>query len=188
MNNLTGNIQFVASEVKLEKVLNSLKFMACPHCGGRGFLNRHDWVYGNSPDCAAERVCRGRRAYCSNSNGRGGCGKTISFLFGWIVPKHSWDCSSLDRIFESLRGGSSVQEAWQGGGCGLSLSGLYHLLQRLRRQTDRLRTWLCGCCDPPESISCDYLYETLLHLKMAFPTAGVSSVEFQMRFQTTLIG
>ena len=187
MNNLTGNIQFVASEVKLEKAFNSLKFTRCPHCGARGFLNRHDWIYGNDPACASGNVCRGRRAYCSKRGRRGGCGRTISFLFGWIVPGHSWNCSFLDRIFESLRGGSSAQGAWQCGGCGLSLSGLYHLIQRLRKQTDRLRVRLCGCCSPPDGNSRDPLLETLLHLKTAF-AAGVSSMAFQMRFQTSLMG
>lgn len=187
MNDLSGKIQFVADKVKLEKVLGSLKVMVCPHCGARGFLNRHNLIYGNAPDCASERVCRGRRAYCSKRGRRGGCGRTISFLFGWIVPGHSWDCSFLDRVFESLRGGSSVQAAWQSGGCGLSLSGLYHLLQRLCKQTDRLRVRLCGCCSPPDGNSRDPLLETLLHLKTAF-AAGVSSMAFQMRFQVSLMG
>jgi hypothetical protein len=89
----------------------SLKRRACPHSGRRGTLNRHSLLSGNDPDSADGRCQRGQRAYCSRRGWRGGCGRSFSFFFADILPRHTVSSSWLWRLLVAWLTGLSLKGA-----------------------------------------------------------------------------
>lgn len=167
----------------LEKELCSLKQRRCPDCGRVGSLNRHDKLYGNDPEDASGRLLRGQRAWCSTRRRQGGCGCALTFMFAWVLPRHTWTCSLLSTVLEKLSGGASIKAAWEFASRGLSLESVYHLLRRFRLQTDAIRSALTSRCKPPDSMVSDPLLQTIEHLRSAFPNVPCPISAFQLHFQ-----
>ncbi|HID31649.1 MAG TPA: hypothetical protein EYP19_16830 [Desulfobacterales bacterium] len=71
---------------------------------------------------------------------------------------------------------------------GVSLEGIYHILQRLRARQDSIRTRLCSICPPPQSCHVDPLSQSVEHLRCAFPKAFNPASAFQVHFQIPLMG
>lgn len=180
-------LNFVHNERALEKELLSLKQKTCPNCGRRGTLNRHDWLYHNGVEACPTPAVKGKRVWCSNRGRRGGCGGTVTFLLEWILPRHSVTSDILWQVLELLLE-MSVMMAVKEITSGVSLEGVYHILQRLRTRQDFVRTRLCSICPPPRSRHVNPLSQSVEHLRCAFPEADNPISAFQTHFQAPLMG
>lgn len=181
-------IRFVRNEQELERVLGTLKQIRCAHCGRVGTLNRHDTVHGNDLGAADKQTDRGRRAWCSSRGRRGGCGRTTAIVFVRVLPRHSFTAPLLDKLIGGLSAEHSVQAAWEQGHLPVSIESAYHILQRLRRRVDTLRTALLARCAPPSSDHSDPLRQTAEHLRCAFASEPCAVEAFQYTFQTPIMG
>lgn len=179
---------FVEDEQALEKKLCSLKQNRCPGCRRRGTLNRHDKLQGHRPDHATDRHQRGQRAWCSNRGKRGGCGRTVTLIFQWVLPRHSFTAGLLGSLLQGLGRGLSRSQACARLRTHLSEEGALHLLHRFRRRLSAVRSALVRRCPPPPCRHRDPLIQTIQHLQCAFPTASCSVAAFQMAFQRPIMG
>lgn len=180
--------QFVVDSISLEKTLQQLKQRACPFCQRTGSLNRHSRLMGNDPECVEGRVQRGQRAFCSNRGNRRGCGRTFSMFFAYILPRHTFTAKLLWKALTGWLKGSSRKAAWESSGQPLTLDTFYHLLQRLRRKLDGVRSLLHRQCQPPHSRSSDPLRQTCEHLQALFAVDACPPEAFQRQLQTSLVG
>lgn len=180
--------RFVRDEQELEHTLGILKQLRCAHCGRVGTLNRHDTLHGNDLNAADKSTTRGRRGWCSTRGRRGGCGRTVAIVFVRVLPRHSFTAPMLDKILSGLCDGHSVQAAWRNSRLPVAVQTVHHLLQRLRRRLDALRTTLLARCAPPVSRHTDPLRQTAEHLRCAFATDSSAVEAFQYTFQAPLMG
>lgn len=181
-------IRFVRDEQELQQALESLKQTSCPHCRKTGTLNRHDTIHGNDLAEANKQTQRGRRAWCSNRGRRGGCGRTVVIVFVGVLPRHSFTAALLDMLLRGLPDGRSVSQICRSERVALPVESVYHLLQRLRRRLDALRTALCTRCAPPSSRHEDPLRQAAEHLHCAFASAPCAVEAFQYAFQMPIMG
>lgn len=168
--------------------LGKIKLMSCAHCGAIGTLNRHDTIYGNDPEAVDKQTIRGRRLWCSNRGRRGGCGKTMSLLFAWILPGHTFTAGALDRLLKRLCMGGSIQAAWEKSRSQAALQSAYHLLQRLRLRMGEIRSALLKICRNPASSQKDPMIATYEHLRRAFSGHESPTAAFQYRLQMAMMG
>lgn len=178
---------FVSDPVAIEKYLQGIKLQACPFCGKTGTLNRHSRMNGNDTRLASGTVNRGQRVFCSNRGRRNGCGRTFPVFFASVLPRHTFTAPLL---WKSLRGwltGSSIKASWESSGAPLSLDTFYHLLQRLRRKLDALRTALHALAPAPGGTTRDPLRQTLEHLRAVFATDPCPPERFQLRIQRPMM-
>jgi len=165
-----------------------LKQRPCPYCGKVGTLNIHDKIYGNKSDDKTDRCLRGQRGWCSNRGKRGGCGKTISFVFSWVLPRHSFTADILDHTLTELSSGSSVKTAHERCRTLLSLQGLYHLIKRFSLRIDALRTKLIEKSKPTVSTLSDPILQTFQHLQTVFSLDPCAISAYQQDFQVPIMG
>jgi len=71
---------------------------------------------------------------------------------------------------------------------GVSLEGIYHILQRLRRRQDEVRRRLCALCPPPTCDRPDPLRETAEHMRSALGRKNNPIEAYHLRFQVSLMG
>lgn len=107
------------------------------------------------------------------------------------------DAALLSRLFGGLLAGFSAKSAAESLRAPFTLETFYHLLARLRRRLDAVRTLLCRETGPPECASADPIVQTLAHLNAAFSSAVPGGCDgdgagmcawFQMRFQRPFLG
>jgi hypothetical protein len=179
---------FVPDAEVLEKFLRRLKHSACPFCDKTGTLNRHSRIQGNDTRLANGTVDRGQRVFCSNRGHRGGCGRTFPVFFARVLPRHTFTASLLWKALRGWLRGSSIKASWEAAGVPLALDTFYHLLQRLRRRLNELRTALHTLGAPPGSKASDPLRQTLEHLRGLFASGACPPERFQLRLQRPLLG
>jgi len=172
---------FVRDAGHLEKLLCELKQRRCPHCGRSGTLNRHDQIDGKALDGSGERVPRGRRVWCCRRGHSGGCGRTSALLFDWVLPGRSVTAPMVWGVLEGLARGQSVVQAHVQAARALSLEAIRAMLRRLRHGQALIRTRLPGA--PPPGELADPLFQTVAHLRCAFPSADCPVEAFQGAFQ-----
>lgn len=183
---MNRRIIFVCDEQELEKVLSRAKQDPCPHCGRIGTLNRHDRLTGNAPNQHSGHSVRGKRLWCSNRGARGGCGRTTSLLFAWVLPRHTFTAPLLSSLLGKVAAGSSVKAAWEGLDTLLALESAYSLMRRFRERIDFLRSMLFSHAKPPRSATVDPVVQTIEHLQRSFPDNAVSA--FQTTFAHPIMG
>jgi hypothetical protein len=160
----------------------------CPHCQRTGTLNRHSLLSGNDPDSADGRRQRGQRAYCSRRGQRGGCGRSFSFFFADVLPRHTVSATWLWRLLIGMLGGVSLKRAAESAAWPMALETAYALVRRVRGRLEVWRTRLCGRQAPPPSAQTDPALQTVEHLQGVFATEACALVEFQHQFQSPLMG
>lgn len=179
---------FVRDPDALEKALRGLKHSACPFCEKIGTLNRHSFIQGNDPGRVAGTVKRGQRVFCSPRGRRGGCGRTFPIFFAPVLPRHTFTAPLLWKAIAGWLAGASIKASWEAAGLPLALDTLYHLLQRLRRRLNELRTALHSLGAPPGSKASDPLRQTFEHLRGVFAADSCPPERFHLRLQRSLLG
>ena len=145
-------------------------------------------LYGNDPAQAQGQSARGQRVFCSNRGQRRGCGRTFSLFLAEVLPRHSFTATFLGQLLAGLLTQAGVKAATQSLRLPFALESIYHLLQRLRRRLDGVRTFLCRRRSAPESSQTDPLLQTIEHLQLAFVGSLCPVSEFQLAFQQPLLG
>lgn len=181
-------IHFVRKKKDCNQVLQNLKQTRCAHCRRMGTLNRHDRIQGNDPDSTNKQILRGRRVWCSNRGRRGGCGRTMRFVFTRLIQRHSVNAKMLSRLLKGLCEGGSVKRVWEENRLPVQLQSVYQLLRRFRDRLDAVRVALLSRCQPPGSHHTDPLLQTAEHLRCAFPGNQNPVEAFQHTFQTPIMG
>ena len=179
---------FVGDDAALAQTLRALKRRACPFCQRHGTLNCHSHIVGNDPQASQGRITRGQRAFCSNRGHRTGCGRTFPILLAFVLPRHTFNARLLWKALAAWLAGVSLKAAWEAAQLALALDTFYHLLQRLRRRLDLVRTALCVLQAAPPSAARDPLVQTLEHVRCVCRTPASPLEAFQLRWQRPLLG
>lgn len=102
---------YYASLAVIHQTTQLLQDYLCPHCALTGYLRSHGFVYRKQA-VARERVAVGKRVFCSNRDGNGGCGRTVQLRLdeGLIYLHYSAVCLMIFMLF--LLTGCSIQLAY----------------------------------------------------------------------------
>ena len=126
--------------------------------------------------------------FCSNRGQRGGCGQTFSVFLAQVLPRHTVRAGQLWQLLKQWLGGASIKSSTERLRLPFALETLYHLIGRLRRRLDALRSQLCRRAKAPESTQSDPLLQTAEHLQSTFAAAVCPLTEFQVVLQEPLLG
>ncbi len=105
-----------------------------------------------------------------------------------MLPRHTFTATLLWQLLAALLTKAGVRAAVQSLHLPFALESIYHLLQRLGRQSDRVRTCLCRRRKAPDSSQTDPLLQTVEHLQSVFTGTLCPVSEFQLAFQQPLLG
>jgi hypothetical protein len=151
-------------------------------------LNRHSKLYGNDPANAGAQAQRGQRVFCSDRGQRGGCGRTFAIFLAEVLPGHTVRAAHLWSVCRQLSPGGSIKAAVEAARPALALETIYHLLARVRRRLDVLRSCLCRRAPAPRSDQREPLLQTLEHLRSVAKEGVCPVSEFQVFFQQPFMG
>lgn len=110
----SGMQTFFADMNALERFtldLRSDPSLRCPHCKCEGQLISHGFVYKKRQ--GAKRQAVGKRIFCSNRQGRRGCGRTKRLYLGEDIPALQYGTRHLLVFIMSLLSLKSIQRAYQ---------------------------------------------------------------------------
>jgi hypothetical protein len=134
------------------------------------------------------RALRGQRVFCSPRGQRGGCGRTFSLFLAEVLPRHTVRAGQVWSLFQELLGGGSVKAAVEKLRLPYALETIYHLLGRVRKRLDVLRSWLCRRQRAPASWQSDPLLQTVEHLQKVWPGVVCPVSGFQVVLGCPLMG
>ena len=166
----------------------TLKQERCPFCGCAESLNRHSFLYGNDPVTPDGQILRGQRVFCSDRGQRGGCGRTFSVFLAPIFPRHTVSAPLLWPLLVQMLSGQSIKACAEALRLPFGLETLYHLLGRLRRRLDVVRSCLCRRQTAPASGQLTPLGQTVEHLQAVFGGASCPPADYQTHFGTAFLG
>lgn len=104
------------------------------------------------------------------------------------LPRHTLTASLVWRWLVELLAGLSVKAAAEKVRLPFALETVYRLRCRLARGLDRVRTRLCREQPPPVSRQAEALLQTVEHLRAVWPRSACPLTEFQLHFQSPLLG
>jgi hypothetical protein len=85
--------------------------LTCEKCSKRGQFVSHGFVYKKGHK--GERHIMGKRIFCSNRNGRSGCGRTTIIYLEDSIPALTYATSHVYAFVRSLMSGSSIRKAYK---------------------------------------------------------------------------
>ena len=97
---------FCRSDEEWDALAERLKLTACPHCKVVGTLIRHGYLRGFDDSSPRQKTVRARRVFCSNRNGRPGCGRTFSVWCADKIRRLSLTSGCLWRFLKHAVAGS----------------------------------------------------------------------------------
>ena len=136
----------------------------------------------------AGRCLRGQRIFCCNRGQRGGCGRTFSIFLAEVLPRHTVSASLLWQVLCRLLADASIKAGVESLRPPFALETLYHLLGRLRLRLPELLSRLGTQGQAAESSQSDPLLQSVEHLQSLFAREGCPLVQFQIHFQSSLMG
>ncbi len=179
--------RYFSNESELDQYRRSLKSVQCPRCGRVGFLIGHGFLVGYT-EAGQEMVFRGRRFFCSNRYRRRGCGRTFSVMLADVLVGFMVRAGTLFAFLRTVAEGASRKAAWEKSAGAFSLESGYRMWRRLSEAQAHIKAMLCRQRPPPYSPSDEPLVQLLEHLQCVFPLSDCPFEEFQIRFQTPLLG
>jgi hypothetical protein len=184
---------FCRSDEDWEALAERLKLTACPHCKVVGTLIRHGYLCGFDDSSPRQKTVRARRVFCSNRNGRPGCGRTFSVWCADKIRRLSLTSGCLWRFLKHAAAGSIVA-AIRTADCHLSDRTWQRVWRRFDLGQSKIRTALLGICRPPElppRLPTEPPHrpaaEVIAHLKAAFPDADCPVAAFQHTLHTFFV-
>lgn len=168
--------KYFDTEDEIEESLKSLSDATCPHCGRRGTLIRHDYIWYSG---GKQNGMRGKRVYCdSHKAKRKGCGRTFTLWLSDTLRGRCLRAAALMQFILGLLAGSSTWKAWRDAETGMSVRSGYRTLKWLEENQSVVRTELFGLSPPSlNSKEKTPLLETLKILKEAFGINAVSAYQ-----------
>jgi hypothetical protein len=136
----------------------------------------------------AGRCCRGQRIFCCNRGQRCGCGRTFSIFLAEVLPRHTVSASLLWQVLCRLLTDASVKAGAEALRLPFALETLYHLLRRFRLRLPELLSRLGSQEQVAKSSQTDPLLQSIEHLQSVFAQEGCPLIQFQIQFQTSLLG
>lgn len=85
--------------------------LQCEKCSKRGQFVSHGFVYKNGHK--GKRKITGKRIFCSNRNGRSGCGSTAILYLDESIPSLTYTTSHVGVFLSALMSGSSIHKAYK---------------------------------------------------------------------------
>jgi len=85
--------------------------LECHKCRKTGQLVSHGFVYKNGHNGA--KIVAGKRIFCSNRNGRNGCGSTFQIYLTVIIQALVYNTSQLSIFLDALAAGGSIQKSYK---------------------------------------------------------------------------
>lgn len=162
-----------------------MKDTACPHCGRKGCLILHGYLYGYS-ESDSERGKRGRRIYCSNRKNRKGCGRTFSMLLSGFIPGRIIPAGRLWDFLRRIKDNIPVSKAFEGANIPLAASSAHRIFKDFTENQPVIRTLLMGLKDPPVLPDVENpAVCTIIHLESVFKDGPVSA--FQKHFNRAFL-
>lgn len=105
---------------------------ACARCGRCDQFVRHDFVYKKGHHGKVQ--CVGKRLFCSNRNGRSGCGATLRLYLASRVPRLFHGAAALTAFVMALIAGLSIGDAYRKATLAGDPRNAYRWLDRLERK------------------------------------------------------
>ncbi len=169
-----------------------LKLTPCPHCRAVGPLIRHGFLRGFD-ESSRQQTVRARRVFCSNRNGRHGCGRTFSVWYADKIRRLSLTTGCLWRFLQLAAAGSILTAIGAAGGH-LSDRTWQRVWKRFDLGQSKIRTALVDLCQPPipparlpNEPPRRPAAEVIAHLKAAFPDVRCPVAAFQHSFRTFFV-
>ena len=107
--------RFFYSLLELQRFTLQLRFLqhsvCCPFCGKALFLYSHGFVYKKSH--WGKLIIIGKRIFCSNRYGHGGCGRTQRLFLASRIPRLHYSAHHLALFILGLISNLSVRTAYQ---------------------------------------------------------------------------
>lgn len=85
--------------------------LECKKCLKKGCFVSHGFIYKNGHQ--GEKKIVGKRIFCSNRNGRSGCGCTSIIYLKEAIPALTYDTSNVSTFLSKLISGSSIGKAYK---------------------------------------------------------------------------
>lgn len=162
-----------------------MKGMACPHCGRKGCLILHGYLYGYS-ESDSFRVKRGRRIFCSGRKNKKGCGRTFSMHLSGFIPDRILRAGRLWDFLSRIRENIPVSKAFKDANIPMSSSSAYRIFKDFTENQPAIRTLLIGLKDPPVLPDVESpAVCTIFHLESVFKNRPVSA--FQEHFNRSFL-
>jgi hypothetical protein len=180
---------FCCSDEEWDGLAEQLKLTACPHCKVVGTLIRHGFLRGFDDGSPRQKTVRARRVFCSNRNGRPGCGRTFSVWCADKIRRLSLTSGCLWRFLKHAAAGS-IAHAIRTADCHLGDRTWQRVWRRFNLGQSKIRTALLGICRParlPTEPPHRPAAEVIAHLKAAFPDADCPVAAFQHTLHTFFV-
>jgi hypothetical protein len=184
---------FCRGDEEWHALAERLKLTACPHCKAVGTLIRHGFLRGFDDSSPRQKTVRARRVFCSNRNGRPGCGRTFSVWCADKIRRLSLTSSCLWRFLKHAVAGSILAAIRIADGQ-LSDRTWQRVWRRFNLGQSKIRTALLGICPPPElpaRLPAEPPHrpaaEVIAHLQAAFPDADCPVAAFQLALHTFFV-
>jgi len=147
-----------------------------------GTLILHGLLYGYTPH-HPEKVVKGHRIICSKRRKKHkGCGKCFSIRLNNYMPRLWYHVEKIwDFIVERVVRLKPIRQ--RNHALGVSLKTAYRLFTRFKRSQTPIRTQLIKITSPPDSTTSLPYYQTIEHLKKAFPHSRNPIASFHDYFQ-----
>jgi hypothetical protein len=144
----------------------NLKFTRCAHCGMRGMLILHGFIYGFD-EYRNKRVIKARRVFCSNRNRRCGCGRTLTVWLSCFMRRTMIGTSFAWQFLQFILAGMSLEKAYNSidPECLLSLSTFLRFFRRFKSGQHRIRSFIADHYTLSGSNDPSPVLETIQHLK-----------------------
>jgi hypothetical protein len=125
----------------MEKLCRALFHEQCRHCQRYHQLISHGFVFKKQSGAESEQPV-GKRVFCSDRNGRTGCGRTMQlYLDSTIRYLHYAGCCVVAFVL-ALGRGTTVQQAYEQATRTAEPRNAYRWLNRLASQLSEYRRWL----------------------------------------------
>jgi hypothetical protein len=184
--------RYYRSNDEFSRLRQNLKLTFCPHCKAVGTLILHGCLYGYAEGGDSNKICRGRRIFCSNrKRNHNGCGRTFSIRAATAIRRSRIGAKTFWRFIKLVLSLNNKAQALRDSKAGYTQSAAYILWQRFVGAQSHLRTALISQCPPPkDSLALKLTKEfqkvaqTVAHLEAAFPGDTCPIAAFQHQLQT----
>lgn len=120
----------------------------CWNCSKQGQFVSHGFVYKQQHQGQLRIV--GKRIFCSDRNGRSGCGRTLRLYLATELAFLHYSAAVMALFLRALLDGSTIQEAYRAATQTLEPRNAYRWLNKLQRRLIDYRRFVASTRSPTE--------------------------------------